>query len=289
MLKKSKKRLAWICYITLLAAVFLYLLFPANAVKKYLEHQVRKASDNAVSLEIASVRPGFPPCLVIGEAALVYRQMDALETGRTILSPAYRKLPGIFDTLDFKISLGEGRALGWVAMKDASGSEADNSFYIRLENADLESIVLIRNMSGHTVSGSLDGTIEFNGGFAGQTGGSGTIELTASQCTIAMQEAVFGIKQLTFESIETDLEIEGQQVNIRQIELKGNQVSARGTGRILIRRPFENSRIQISATVRPNPTLARAMGGLLPEKFTSGEGLSLRIAGSLNQPSWQIR
>lgn len=287
MLKKSKKRLAWICYITLLAAVFLYLLFPANAVKKHLEHQVRKASDNAVSLEIASVRPGFPPCLVIDEATLVHRQMDALETGRTILSPAYRKLPGIFDIIDFEISLGDGRALGWVATEDARNT--DNSFHLRLENADLESIVLIQNMSGHTVSGSLDGTIEFNGGFTGQTGGSGTIELTASQCTVAMQEAVFGIKQLTFESIETDLEIEGQQVNIRQIELKGNQVSARGTGRILIRRPFENSRIQISATVRPNPALARAMEGLLPERSTSGGDISLRIAGTLKQPSWQIR
>ncbi|MCF8028050.1 MAG: type II secretion system protein GspN [Desulfobacteraceae bacterium] len=289
MLKKSKKRLAWVCYITVLAAVFLYLLFPANAVKKHLEHQVQKASDNAVAVEIASVRPGFPPCLVIDEATLVYRQTDALETGRTILSPAYRKLPGIFDTLDFEISLGEGRALGWVAMKDASGSEADNAFHIRLENADLQNIVLIRNMSGHTVSGSLDGTIEFNGGFAGQTGGSGTIDLEASQCTVALQQAVFGIKQLTFQSIEANLEIEDQQVNIRQIELKGNLVSARGTGRILIRRPFENSRVQISATVRPHPTLARAMGGLLPEKSTGGKGISLRIAGTLNQPSWQIR
>lgn len=288
MLKKSKKRLAWICYITVLAAVFLYLLFPAGAVKKYLEHQVWKASDNAVSLEIASVRPGFPPCLVIDEAILIYRQMDALETGRTILSPAYRKLPGIFDTLDFTIGLGEGRALGWVAMEDARGSGADKSFHLRLENADLESIVLIRNMSGHTVSGSLDGTIEFDGAFPGQAG-SGTIELAASQCTVALQEAVFGIKQLTFQLIETNLEIEDQQVNIRQIELKGNQFSGDGTGRILIRRPFENSRIQISATVRPHPALARAMEGLLPEQFTGGGDISLRIAGSLKQPSWQIR
>ncbi|MFO7861074.1 MAG: type II secretion system protein GspN [Desulfosalsimonas sp.] len=286
MTKKSKKRLAWICYISMLAAVFLYLLFPANAVKKYLEHQVRKASDKAVSLEITAVKPGFPPCLVINEATLVYRQMDALETGRTILSPAYRKLPGIFDTLDFEISLGDGRALGWVAMEDARGT--DNSFHIRFENADLESIVLIRNMSGHTVSGSLDGTIEFDGSFPGQSG-SGTIELAARQCTVALQEAVFGIKQLTFESIEADLEIEDQQVNIRQLRLDGSQVSAEGTGRILIRRPFENSRIQISARLRPHPALARAMEGLLPERSTSGGDISLRIAGSLKQPSWQIR
>lgn len=288
MMKKSKKRLAWICYIAVLAAVFLYLLFPAGAVKKYLEHQVQKASGNAVSIEIAALRPGFPPSLVADQATLVYRQMDALETGRTILSPAYRKLPGIFDVLDFESRLGEGRALGWLAMANARGSGADKSFHMRLENADLESIVLIRSMSGHTVSGSLDGTIEFTGGIPGQTG-SGSIELVASQCTVALQEAIYGIKQLTFQTIAADLEVEDQQVNIRQLQLEGSQFSAGGTGRVFIRRPFESSRIQISATVRLHPALARTMEGLLPEKFTNGGDISLRIAGTIAEPSWRIR
>lgn len=286
-MRNTKKILSWIFYIAALAVVFLYFLFPSDAVKQYLQYQLESTSNNVISAEIDHLSPGFPPALVLKDVVLTYQQMDALQLDRAAVSPAYGKIFNNSRAVNFRADLGGGSALGWLELEDAGGVP-QITLEMELENVEMESFHIIRNISGKTVSGSLEGELVFSGGMPGQTG-SGSAQLRARQCTVSLEPAVFGLTEFTFRYFQADLEIENQRLNIAGLRLDGSQFSGEGSGRILLRQPVENSQIQLSLSIKPHPALLKTVGGMLPKKYLNEKGIPVRISGTVKDPSWSVR
>jgi type II secretion system protein N len=287
-MKTTKKILAWVFYISVLTVVFLYLLFPSDAVRKYLQHEFEKAGSGAVFLDIQSLSPGFPPALLLDDVILIYNNINALGLDRVTLSPAYAKLLQKNRALNFRADIGDGNASGWLQFENMGEKRPELSFDLEFENVDARAFEIIKNLTGKSVSGSLEGEFVFNGGIPGQTG-KGSAQIRGRQFTVGLQPPVMGVQELTFRYLQADLEIENQRLDISGLKVDGSQFSGEGNGRLLIRQPLENSQIQLSLLVKLHPALIKTLGGILPKKYLKEKGIPVRISGTLNQPSWSVR
>ena len=83
-------------------------------------------------------------------------------------------------------------------------------------------------------------------------------------------------------------------IQIKHCELSGPQVEGRITGSIVFRRPFQNSRLTLSCTIKPQPAFLAdqknsMIAGFLSSETARKRGIVLRIAGTVGKPSYVIR
>jgi hypothetical protein len=83
-------------------------------------------------------------------------------------------------------------------------------------------------------------------------------------------------------------------LQIRRCEATGNQLQGKLTGSIVFSKPFGNSRLTMSLTVKPLPGFVAQhkndmIGGFFASDKAQKRGILLRLSGTLDHPSYRIR
>jgi type II secretion system protein N len=284
-----QKILLYIAFTVVMAVVFLYLLFPSDALRAYIEAQIQKSAPD-VSVQIGQVAAAFPPGLKLANILCEYQQTPLVSASQATVKPALLKLFGSEKVVNFDVDTSEGRIDGRGVLK--VGKQAALSVDAEIDGIALQEIAGLRAIEDYVISGLLSGNIEYKA-IPGRSG-SGTADLMASDARLELANPMFGLESISFSSIEAQLNLSPRRLQLRRCSLKGNEVDGDISGTVMLRTPMGRSRLNLSGVLRPQAEFMAKLQTTLPTGLLGGKnleqkGLAFRITGTMDKPGFSLR
>ncbi|MFV9646708.1 MAG: type II secretion system protein GspN [Desulfobacterales bacterium] len=279
-----KKRLLYFMYIIVVTALFIYYLFPSDAVKKYIAFNLNRANPE-LNITIDNIKPVFPPGLRLYNVSL-YRLSNLLLKAKQIkITPGLLSLFRPKTTFFFKAEAYEGLLEG----------RADIMANKLMINADLSGVrtkdmSVVQNLSNRKISGMLSGKVTYTGNreFAGTV----NAKLTLSNCEVELLTPVFNLESFSFESIVAEVAMNNQKIQINECIIKGDQADGMISGSVNLKNPLGKSVLDLTGTIKPHHLLIENLQKSFPVKSLLKTGkscLPIRLYGTIDQPGFSLR
>ena len=285
-----KTTFAYLLFAIVAAAAFLYLLFPGETVKAYIDTRLA-AMDPSLSMRIASVRPALPAAVAFDDIDLVREGVRLIHVDRARLAPLFGTLFKPEKRLKCEAALGEGNVMGWLILL---GEDAPNRMRAEAElnSIRLESIQALSAVDRFSLKGPLNGRLSHDGGQAPYGKASGL--LNAPGLTITLKSPLFGIGEVVLDKTEADFSLTGKTLRLKSLTFDGALVEGKINGRIDIEAPFGLSQLRLNGNLKPKPDLFARLQETLPEgminqRTLGTRGMNFRINGTVDNPDVSMR
>lgn len=286
-----KAILAYLLYALLTAVLFLYLLFPDQAVMAFIDSRLA-AIDPSLSMEAETVRPAIPPGLKLTGVDLNRDNVRLFRFDDARVSPDLMALLQDKQQARFQARLADGSLDGLAIME-----KEDGSGHLRVE-ADLSQIQLdqlapIQTNPRFNLSGSLKGRLTHAAGSI-PAGSMTNGTLTAAPLHITLKEPFFGIADLIMDQADAEFSINRQNLRLKTLTFNGPMLEGSITGTIELRHPLEQSRLNLTGNAKPRPEMFARLQDSIPQGIVNTRtlgtrGLTFRIGGSLDNPEVSMR
>jgi len=294
MTEKNRTWLAYTLYAILLTLGLLYILFPSQDVKNYLE---ARAEDSSIPVHISI--GDISPSLAFGlnlRATELSHQADPDK----ILLRADRLFvrPGLWSYLQgamrfcFDGRLNDGSLEGCVQFNE-NDSNTPFSTSMTLKDIRMERFENLTTLIGRHVEGSLGGSFAYDGKIESLMEGAGEADFRLSNGRIELQQPVLSFDAIDFNEVWIKLTLKKRRIDLTHVELKGPNIYGTLTGTISIRREFMDSGLNLKGTVDPSEGFFDASEGasvtvrLLGQSLGDGP-LSFRVRGTLKNPRFDL-
>ena len=274
-----------------LAAVvfFLYVLFPEDAVRAYLDSRVA-AMDPQLTIGTAAIRPSIPPGLNISGMDIIQDGVRLLRVDNVRVRP---ELTSLFDDekrFQLNASLAGGRIIGQGSIA-GNGAGGLTQLSADLDAIRIEQIDAAKRLERFSPKGMLSGHVTRGEGRA-KDGLSGII--TTSGLTIKLANPMFGIADIQVATSNTEFSIDGRTVRLKSLTFDGPMVEGRIGGTIELRQPLAQSRLNLTGNAKPQPDLLARLQetipqGLLNPRTLGTRGLTFRVRGTIDSPDLSTR
>ena len=288
-MNRIRKIILYSLYTIVMLVIFLYFRFPSEIMKDVLISQVQKAEPLA-RLDTDRISPTIPPGIKLEPLSVSYANTPLLRMDDLEITPHLFSLIGHSKKFSFKGTLGSGELNG---MADAVVSAADQQAQINLNlsRVPLEFLEILNQYQTFRPEGEMDAKISYD---SLKGGGTAEVSLEISQAHITLDPPLMGLEGMEFSLIKAQLIVTPRMMQIRSCEANGDQFESKLTGSIVFRQPFEESRLTLSMTVKPQPAFLAdhkndMIGGLLSSGNAQKRGLIFRISGTLHNPNYVVR
>ncbi len=281
---------AYLFYALLAAALFLYLLFPDQAVKAYMNSRLA-AIDPLLTMAAETIRPTIPPGLKMTGIDLNRGSVRLAHFEEAQMSPDLTTLLQDMKQVRFQARLADGTVQGRASMASAGPSgpmrvEADLS-QIRLDQLDA-----IKANARFTFSGLLKGRLTHDGDRAPAGMTSGLV--TVSELRITLKTPFFGINELVLDQTDAEFSASGGNLRLKSLTFGGPMLEGKITGTIELRHPLEQSRLNLTGNAKPQPELFARLQETIPQGIVNTRtmgtrGLTFRVRGSIDSPDVSMR
>ena len=285
-MKQLRSWLAYSFYVAVLGALFVYILFPAEAVSRYIVARVT-AVDPEVRLAIGDVSPILPPGLKLKQVTVAHIDGDLLEVPEIRLYPRWFSLLGRQPSLAYTAVAGRGHVRG-----AATAAESSTGRQVRwdaeLQGVRVEELGLPQPLAAYGLKGVVSGKIRY---FRGKNR-TAEIRMTVTDMTLAPPKPVLGIRQLQFENVRTEATLENRKLKLSRVTLTGQQINGELAGNVVLDRPLTDSTVSLGGMLQLN---LRAQGSQTAPRPGDPDDISLtgkvpvRIQGTLGNPTVSLR
>ncbi len=264
------RRASFAAYFAAVFLIFLLLLFPADRVKIKLESEVR--SRTPLELNVARITPWFFNRFVLTDVVVSDRNGKVL-----FESPSVRTAVSLFGLLRGRLSLDmKARAYGGELLVKAQQGPGIQYLQLDANGLDIGAYSLLKDAGLH-LSGKLGGNIEMIG-----DAGKGKLwlrGLTSRELKIKG----FPVPDLDFEQSWIEVEIKGDRLTIKKLELEGKELKVRCLGDLVLR---ERGTVNLTIKLKPSERLAHEQAGILSLlKNRDAEGFyQFSLGGTLSEP-----
>ena len=282
---------AYLLYTIMIAALFLYVLFPAEAVKVYLNSQL-SAIEPTLTLEAKTLRPSvLPPGLKITDANLNLKNKKMIHIDSARVSPQLSSLLVDNKKMEFQVHLANGTITGNAIIK---GKNPSGRYQITsdLSQVHIDRIDAIQANDGFSLSGVLDGRVKYEGNRSGigKTNGS----FTVSELRIALQTPLFEINEITIGTAKATISGKNRVLRIKSLTFDGPMAEGKIAGTIELKQPLGKSHLNLTGNVKPRPELFARLQetipkGLVDPRTLGTRGLNFRISGPFDSPNLSMR
>ncbi len=286
---KSKKWLLYCLYMLLATGFFLYYRFPSDTLSSYLLSRLHNEFP-ACTGTIGGIKPFLPPGLNFSRLEFNWNNSTPLEIAQVEISPEYlallKRRPAVFISADAYAGTLSGR-VDMDRFDTPRMIKANASF----EGLMLEKIEGLRSLSKREVSGILEGKLVYK---QASTSEPLRASLKFTDLTIELLIPVFDMAAVSFNTVETDLVVNRQQVTITRCVLRGQKVDGSLSGSVTLMTPLEKSTFNLTGTVKIQPAFMTYLkknfpDGLLPKKKTGGNSFPIRFFGTLDKPGFSLK
>jgi type II secretion system protein N len=286
---RIQKIIGYIAFTAIMVVVFLYLLFPKDTLRAYIQAQLQQNLPD-VSVEIGQVSPAFPPGLKLANILCEHQGLPLVTARRATIRPALLKILGSEKVINFNLETSEGRIDGQSILR--TDKQGQVSVIADIDQVALQELEVLRAIPDYIISGLLSGKVNFKA-VPGRSG-SGSADLVVSGAKLELVNPLFGVENLNFISIETQLNLSTRRLQLRRCNLRGNEVDGTISGSVMLRTPMDQSRLNLSGVLRPHAefmaTLQRSVPvGLLGGNNLGQKGLPFRITGTIDNPGFSLR
>jgi type II secretion system protein N len=270
-------------------AVFLYLRFPADMLKELISTQVSQSAPG-VSIDIEKLSPNFPTGVTLTNIDLRYQNQNIFKADEATIAARLSTLVSDQKSIAYTFLTSGGTIKGRTTFRaDDNGSGID--LFARFNSIQLKEIPAIKVFSGYDVAGILDGSASING--SDQNSSSQAV-FNISECTLKLIQPLFGLEKLNFQLIEVELDMRGQRAIIKKCDLNGDEVDGRITGSLTVRKPYGQTRLNLSGVLKPQPDFSARLSKMIPVALLSGtniqrKGIPFKITGTIDSPGYSLR
>lgn len=288
LMKKLRTGLAYSVYVLVLGAVFVYSLFPAETVSRFIIARAAAVSP-AVRLSIGDVSPLLPPGLRLHQVTIAHAGEGLLTASQVRLYPRWLSLAGERPRVAYTAIVGQGSIRGTAT---AAGSSAGRQLLLDadLNGVRLEQLPALQPLAAYGLEGLVSGSIRFAGG----SRPTADLQITIDDMTVAPARPVLGIGKLRFGTVRTEATLANDRLEIARIDLEGNPISGVLSGSVAIGRRWLDSTLSLAGTLQLNLRGQTSQRGIRSSAPGAG-GISLagkvpvRIEGTLESPRVILR
>lgn len=281
---------AYLSFALLAVLVFLYLLFPAAAVKAVIDNRLA-AVDPSLTITADAIRPTLPPAVNFSGVDLKRNGIKMIHLDQAWLTPALSTLLKAQKRFACKATLADGTVEGRF-FTEGDGLSGRVRMEADLSSMRLEKIEALKSLSQFTLAGPLSGRLTHDGARApaGQANGL----FTVPGLKITLKTPVFGIAELAMNQTEADFSINGQTLRLKALTFDGPLMEGRINGSIEIENPFGRSRLSLNGNVKPRPELFARLQDTVPQgiinpRTLENRGLNFRLFGTIDNPDVSMR
>ncbi len=275
---------------TLLALlVFLYLRFPSELIRNLLlERLARINPDIQLTMETVAVTP--PIGIKLDAPALSYAEYPLIRMDFSKIKPQLMTLFSARKIFSIDGVLGEGQLSGRIEyLTDSSRPQA--SIVLNLNRTRVDYIDFLNQWPAFIIDGQMDALVKYD---SIKSGGTADVSTEIRQAKISLETPMMGIEALEFTRIVAQMTLTPRMLQIRNGEATGDQLESKITGSIVFRHPLENSRLNLSLTLKPQPAFIAdhrndVIGGFLASESAQKRGVVFRISGTVANPRYVIR
>jgi type II secretion system protein N len=268
--KTLVRRLSFVAYFAAAFLLFLLLLFPFDRIKSKLESEFRLRT--RLELSVARISPRFFNRFVLADVVVADNKGKVLFEGKSIKTTV-----SLFSLLRGALLLNlKAEAYGGELLVKAQQGPGRQYLLLDADRLDISSYPLLKDF-GLRLSGKLGGNFEMDG-----DSGKGRLWLKGLTSR-ELKVKGFSIPDLDFEKGWLEVELKGDRLTLKKLELDGKDLSVRATGDLVLR---ERGTINLAIKLKPSERLAHeqaAMISLLRSRDAEGYYL-LTVGGILSEP-----
>jgi type II secretion system protein N len=282
-MKKLRAGLAYCFYVFALGALFVYFLFPAEAVNRYIVARAAAVRPD-VRLTIGDVAPVLPPGLKLQRVTVAQINGELLQAPEVRLYPRWLSLLGNHPSLAYTAVAGLGKISG-AATVSASSTGRQIRMDADLESVRMEELGLMRPFADYRLEGAISGKIRY---FRGKKQ-TADIRMTVSGVSVEPPRPVLGIRKLLFDNVRTEATLENRNLKVSRVTLTGQQITGELTGNVVLGRRLADSRLSLGGTLQLNLRGSGPQPSFQPDGSGGGElslagRIPVRIRGTLANP-----
>ena len=282
---------AYLLFTLVVVALLLYLLFPAPAVKAYLEARI-SSIDPDLTLSLETMSPtALPPGLRVTDAKINRGDEKLVQIESASFSPVLLSLFRNNKEVSFALGLAGGQVEGQ-AVLDRKGAGDQVQVAADFSQVHLEQIEAVKTNERFSLAGTGQGQATYEGNLAGtgKTNGSFTI----SDLQIALHEDLFGIDELLLGRTVCTFSGNGHVLRVKSLTFDGPMAEGKITGTIELLTPLGGSRLNLTGNAKPRPELIARLQetipqGLIDTRSLGTRGLNFKIRGSVDSPEASLR
>jgi type II secretion system protein N len=285
----------WFFYIlyTFVAIVFfLYYLFPSDAARELISSYLKKSQPD-YHLQVAQIKPVFPPGMGLHGVGISYKKDVWAELERFVVKPDFLTVFSEKKSFIFKGTAYQGGIEGTLDLIPGNSPSVVN-VDADIHDIRLDDVTRLQEILGRKIQGGLDSVVHYQDGKGIER--KVDIQLNISNCTVEIAHPLINISldQINFRSIDAVLAIDKQALELKQCKAVGKQADGELSGVIRFRRPFAKSLLDFRGTVKLHHTLLANMknivpGSLLQQKKNENNGLPIKLYGTIEKPKISLR
>jgi type II secretion system protein N len=287
---KNRKWVGYISYCIFLTAGFLYLLFPSDAVRDYLQTKAGKLNP-PLMVSIDSIKP-WPLCsLKFGHTEISLRDKPNRKLFRAD-SLLLRPEVGSFIRGDhrwcFRCGAYGGMIKGCANLNrnDMAGPFKAEMEFDRIRIGTYEHL---KDLIGRYVDGILTGTISYSGQRERLLNGTGEANLKFVNGKIELLSPVLTLESIEYNEIAINLVLKRRTINLNRLQLEGPLLKGTLSGRIRLKEVLAKSSLDLKGSIEPFAAFFKKAEGtqstlMYFRKMLRKGVLPFRIRGTLAQP-----
>ncbi len=281
------KKIALAGYILIMTGVFLYYLFPSEAVTVYLNSKLSQELPE-YHFTATQIRPAFPPGVAVYTPQLHRKDKPFIRLDQLVIRPKYLTLFSKNKALSVAGSIDSKQVTGLVTLHPDTGLIQVEATW---DQIDINAVPALKALTPHSVSGRISGKAVFTNQ---SPFGSGNADFSITQGKVEFKPAVFGMNQLELDTITAKASLKASTITIDALEVKGRTLNGKATGTIQLTHPLSQSRLNISGQAMPTPGLMKTWGDMvalagLAESGGDSSGIPFQITGTFEAPNFSFR
>jgi type II secretion system protein N len=264
------RRLLFTVYFVVAFLFFLFVLFPFDRIKTKVESEVRRST--TLELTIARITPRFLNRFVLADVVLSDRQGKVL-----FESPSVTTTLSLLNLVRGSVAATlTSRAYGGQVLVKMQQAPGRQYLMVDSDGLDIGAYRLLKD-AGLRLTGKIGGNFEMTG-----ASGKGRIwvkNIASRQLTVKG----FPVPDLDFEKGWLDLDVKGDRLLIKKLELDGKDLAVRAAGDVVMR---EQGMINITIRFRPSERMLHeqaAMFSLLKDRDPEGY-YQIKLGGTIASP-----
>jgi len=289
-MKRFRTWLFYLAFTLLAVGLFLYLLFPAESFKGAVSTYLLKTFP-AYQIQIGQVLPILPPGLGLDSVRIsqqdrLYAQIDKIK-----LIPRLATLFSDSKSIDLRTKAYSGALDGDIKLNQRD-TGLHTEILLELAGIQVDEIEYLQTVIARKLSGSLSGMVTL----VDEPGSGDSLKgnLLLAGARLAFSNPLIQVSEIDFNEVKAAFNLNKKVFSLKRLEATGGQVSGQLAGTVMIRKPFENSRLNLRGSFMPEETLLAGMQGIIPKKIINqlkpgSKGMPVRIYGTVAKPRFSFR
>jgi len=287
-LKLSRRALSYTAYIIGITVLFLYYLFPSDAIQGYVAYRLNQVNPE-IDISIDHISPVIPPGIKLHDVGISQGNRALFDLESIKITPGLLSFFSNKKTARFKGRVNAGSIQGWVEIDDRNDQHTEK-IEGRISDVRVQGIPALKQLTPHNISGNLGGDFLIT---RTGTNGSMTGQLTLSECRIVFDQPVIGQPSLGFKNVAADLVLKRGNLVIKKCSARGNDLDADISGTIALKRNNRQNALNLKGSVTPHHGFLAKIENSIPadllrQKTAGGKAVSFKIGGTVETPDFKL-